>query len=482
MKYEAVIGLEVHAQLLTNSKIFCVASAAFGGEPNTHVSPISLGMPGVLPVLNKKAVEYGMRMALATNCRINERSVFARKNYFYPDLPKGYQISQYEEPLCEHGFVEIELDGQTRRIGLTRIHLEEDAGKSIHSEAFVADDETLIDLNRSGVPLIEIVSEPDIRSPREAFLFLTQLRQLVQYLGICDGNMEEGSLRCDANISVRPVGTEEMGVKTELKNMNSIRGVEKALTFEIERQIEVLQSGGAITQQTLLWDADRNEARPMRGKEYAHDYRYFPDPDLVPVLIDEKWIEEIRSEMPELPAVRKARFISEYQLPAYDAGVLTDSRPLADYFEALAKASGDAKAASNWVMGEVMRQLNEAKIAIEDFPVKPAALAELISLVKTGAISGKIAKTVFEEMVQSGKSPQDIVKEKGLSQISDSGELEDHVRAVLESNQDTVRKYLDGKEQLFGFFVGQVMKATRGQANPKVVNDILRRMLAELQK
>ncbi len=479
MKYEAVIGLEVHAQLSTKSKIFCVASAAFGGEPNSNVSPISLGMPGVLPVLNKKVVEYGMRMALATNCRINETSVFARKNYFYPDLPKGYQISQYEDPLCEHGFVDIEENGATKRIGLTRIHLEEDAGKSIHHEDFVDENETLVDLNRCGVPLIEIVSEPDIRSPHEAYLFLTHLRQLVQYLGICDGNMEEGSLRCDANISVRPLGEKTFGVKTELKNMNSIRGVEKALEFEINRQIEVLKDGGNITQQTLLWDADRNVARPMRGKEYAHDYRYFPDPDLVPVVIDRKWIDAVRKQMPELPAVRRERFVKQYNLPDYDAAVLTDSRELADYFEAVAQKCGDAKVASNWVMGEASRRLNDLKVSITNFPVSPDNLAALINLVDKGTVSGKIAKSVFEAMVSSQKTPEEIIKEKGLVQISDSGELENHVKNILDENPDMVEKYLGGKEQLIGFFVGQVMKATRGQANPKLVNEILRKKLKE---
>ncbi|MFQ5631406.1 MAG: Asp-tRNA(Asn)/Glu-tRNA(Gln) amidotransferase subunit GatB, partial [bacterium] len=405
MQYEAVIGLEVHVQLQTKSKIFSPSSAKFGAEENSQVDPICLGMPGVLPVLNKKAVEFAIRMGLATNCKIAERSIFARKHYFYPDLPKGYQISQYEDPLCENGYLEIEADDSSaKRIEIVRIHLEEDAGKSVHSEEYVADDETLIDLNRCGVPLIEIVSGPDIRAPQEAARYLEKMRQLVRYLEISDGNMAEGSLRCDANISVRPAGSETFGTKTELKNMNSISGVEKALAFEIKRQIDTLQNGGAIQQQTLLWDADRNVALTMRSKEHAHDYRYFPDPDLVPVMVDEQWREKIKSKLPELPWIRSNRFVEQYGLPTYDADILTSERDLADYFEAVANDVKEAKTASNWVMGEVMRVLNENKQSISAFAIQPQRLAELITLVENGVVSGSIAKKVFSAMLESEKS------------------------------------------------------------------------------
>jgi aspartyl-tRNA(Asn)/glutamyl-tRNA(Gln) amidotransferase subunit B len=479
MQYEPVIGLEVHVQLQTKSKVFSSASAAFGAEANSHVTPICLGLPGVLPVLNKTAVAYAVRMALATHCQVHPRSIFARKNYFYPDLPKGYQISQYEEPLCEHGFLEIDLDGTLKRIGITRIHLEEDAGKSLHAEAFVKKNETLIDVNRCGVPLMEIVSEPDLRSPKEAYLFLTQMRQIVRYLGICDGNMEEGSLRCDANVSVRQVGRSEFGTKTEVKNMNSFRHVEKALEFEISRQIALLESGREISQETLLWDADNNEALPMRGKEDAHDYRYFPDPDLVPLEISEAWLSEIGAMLPELPAPRRRRMIEQYGLPQYDADILTESRLLADYFEAAAQQCGDPKSASNWIMGEVLRELKERQEDISAFPVQPANLARLITLVNEGTISRSAAKTVFDAMLTSGKAPEVIVKEQGLLQISDTGELAKQVEAILNANPAEVQKYLDGKAQVLGFLVGQVMRVTRGKANPKVVNEILLRELAK---
>jgi len=481
MKYEPVIGLEVHAQLLTKSKIFCRCSTTFGADPNSQTCPICLGMPGVLPVLNKLAVEFAIKIALATECRIAENSIFARKNYFYPDLPKGYQISQYEEPLCEDGHVEIEIDGKIKMIGITRIHLEEDAGKSIHAEAFVGENETLVDVNRCGTPLIEIVGEADIRSPKAAYLYLRRLRQIVQYLEICDGNMEEGSLRCDANVSVRPLGAQEFGVKTELKNMNSFRGVEKALEFEIERQIRTLEKGGKVVQQTLLWDADKNEAIPMRGKEFAHDYRYFPEPDLVPLQIKSEWIEKVRQSLPELPSARRDRLVEQYRLPQYDADILTDSKAIADYFEETAIFSGDAKAASNWIMGEVLRVLKEAQADIKDLKIKPADLAALIKLIKDGTISGKIAKSVFDEMHTSGKKPDEIIKEKGLLQISDSAELEKHVLSVIGENPDEVKKFLTGHEQVLGFLVGQIMKSTRGKANPKLVNEILRKELQKLK-
>lgn len=481
MNYEPVIGLEVHAQLLTDSKVFCRCSTKFGGYPNTQVCPVCLGMPGVLPVLNKQAVEFAIRMGLATNCRIAPHSLFARKNYFYPDLPKGYQISQYEEPLCHDGYLEIDLDNQLKRIGIIRIHLEEDAGKSVHAEAYVAENETLVDVNRCGVPLIEIVSQPDIRSTQEAYLYLTRLRQIVQYLEICDGNMEEGSLRCDANVSVRPVGQEKFGVKTELKNMNSFRGVEKALEFEVNRQVNILENGGKVVQETLLWNADKNEAIPMRMKEFAHDYCYFPEPDLVPLEIDNTWIDQISKSFPELPLARKNRLVEQYHIPKYDAEVLTDSRTLADYFEEVAQSSGDAKSASNWVMGEVLRVLKENQTDIKNFSVKPMDLGEMIKLINNGTISGKIAKTVFEEMVESGKQPEVIIREKGLVQISDTIEIEKQVLSVLKENSVEVEKYLNGKEQLFGFLVGQVMKASRGKANPKMVNEILRQELKKLK-
>lgn len=481
MEYEVVIGLEIHSQLQTQSKIFSHSSAAFGGEPNTKVDPVCLGLPGVLPVLNKQVVNYAMRMGLATNCRIAPLSIFARKNYFYPDSPKGYQISQFEEPICEHGYLDIETENGKKRIGITRIHLEEDAGKSVHSESFVASNETLIDVNRCGTPLIEIVSEPDMRSPQEAYAFLTQIRQIVQYLEICDGNMEEGSLRCDANISIRPKGQKELGVKTELKNMNSFRGVEKALEYEISRQIACAKSGDEIHQQTLLWDADKNIAIPMRSKEYSHDYRYFPEPDLTPVIINDDWIEEIKTSLPELPKARQNRFVDSYKLPQYDAEVLTDQKPLADYFEKVAETAGDAKQASNWVMGEVLRYLKEGDSDINNFRVSPEDLGTLLKSVSDGAINAKTAKSVLSEAVTTGKKPEAIIKEKNLVQISDTSELSEQVKKVLADNPNEVEKFLGGKEQVIGFLMGQVMRATRGQANPKVVNDILREQLVKLK-
>jgi aspartyl-tRNA(Asn)/glutamyl-tRNA(Gln) amidotransferase subunit B len=482
-KYEPVIGLEVHAQMLTNSKIFCSCTTKFGNEPNSNVCPICLGMPGVLPVLNKEVVEFVLRIGLATHCKIASRSLFARKNYFYPDLPKGYQISQFEEPICAEGYVEIELeDGARKRIGLTRIHVEEDAGKSIHDVDF----DTLVDVNRCGVPLIEIVSEPDLRSPREAYLYLQRIRQLVRYLGICDGNMEEGSLRCDANVSVRPKGTQKFGTKTEVKNMNSFRNVERALSYEISRQIEILESGEEVEQETLLWDADQNVAMPMRTKEYAHDYRYFPEPDLVPVLVDEPWLENVRKQLPELPTERRDRFMKEYGLPRYDAEVLTTEKGIADYFEEACslngRKSGDpCKAVSNWVMGDVLRVVNERQIPVGDFPISPRRLAGMIKLIGDGVISGKIAKEVFEEMLTSPEEPHVIVERKGLLQLSDAGEIEKIVDQVLEKNTEQVQTYIAGKDTVFGFFVGQTMRMTKGKANPKTVNEILKKRLDSLR-
>ncbi len=473
-KFEAVIGLEVHAQLLTESKIFCSCSTKFGSEPNSNVCPVCLGHPGVLPVLNKKVVEFTVLMGLATNCKINQQSIFARKNYFYPDLPKGYQISQYEEPICENGFIEVNpKDGSSKIIGITRIHMEEDAGKSIHDQSSA----TLVDVNRCGVPLMEIVSEPDIRTPEEAYLYLNKIKQIVQYLNICDGNMEEGSLRCDANISVRLKGEKKFGVKTEIKNMNSFRNVERAIDYEINRQIDLIEDGENIVQQTLLWDADLNEAIPMRSKEEAHDYRYFPDPDLLPVVVDEKWKAEIAKLLPELPEVKQKRFVSDFMLPIYDAEILTQTRSLAAYYEEIIKVTDDYKTASNWVISEVLAVINEKKIDISDFPITALNLGKLINLIKVGTISGKIAKEVFALMLQGNSDPEQIVKDKNLVQISDTSEIESIIQKIIESNPVQVQEYLAGKEKVFGFFVGQVMKETQGKANPKLVNEILRKML-----
>jgi aspartyl-tRNA(Asn)/glutamyl-tRNA(Gln) amidotransferase subunit B len=475
MEFEAIIGLEVHAQLLTETKIFCGCSAKFGAEPNSHTCPVCLGMPGVLPVLNKKVVEYAMKMALATHCVINKTCEFARKNYFYPDLPKGYQISQYALPLAEHGYVIVESDGRHKKIGITRIHMEEDAGKLLHDEHNPV---SYVDLNRTGVPLIEIVSEPDIRSPEEAAEYLKRLHEILVYLEICDGNMEEGSFRCDANVSVRPVDQQQYGTRTELKNMNSFRNVQRALEYEIKRQIYLVENGQTVIQETRLWDDAQGVTNSMRGKEEAHDYRYFPDPDLVPITIDEKWIEDIRHSLPELPIAKRERFIRDYQIPAYDAGVLTADKALADYFEAVARRCQKPKAASNWIMGDVMRFLNEEKRDIRVCPVKPEDLAEMINLIDEGTISGKMAKDIIEDMYQSGKPPQTIIREKGLVQIKDEAEITKTIKAILESHQDQVAEYRDGKEKVFGFFVGQVMKATQGKANPKLVNELLKKMLA----
>lgn len=477
-KYEAVIGLEIHAQLLTESKAFCGCSTKFGNQPNTNICPVCLGYPGVLPVLNKKVVEYTSLMGLAVNCTINERSFFARKNYFYPDLPKGYQISQYEEPICEHGFIEIQLkNGSSKSVRIKRIHMEEDAGKSIHDRG----NETCVDLNRCGVPLIEIVTEPDLSSGEEASIFLSKIHQLVRYLEICDGNMEEGSLRCDANISIRPVGSKELGTKTEIKNMNSFRNVEKAINFEVNRQIEMLEDGEEIVQQTLLWNADLNEAYPMRSKEEAHDYRYFPEPDLFPVVVNESWKAELSKLLPELPDVKKQRFINKYNLPEYDADILTQSRLIADYFESVACVTKDYKSASNWIMSEVLKVLNERKIEIKNFPILPKNLGLMINLINDGTISGKIAKDIFTIMLNEGKEPIEIIKEKNLFQITDKTELERLADELIELHKSEVEQYLEGKEKVFGFFVGQIMKKTQGKANPKTVNEILSNKLNQLK-
>lgn len=485
-KYEAVIGLEVHAQLSTKSKIFCGCSTEFGNAPNSNVCPICLGMPGVLPVLNKQVVEYAIRMGLATHCSITPRSIFARKNYFYPDLPKGYQISQYEEPICQHGHIDIELkdampdgrQGSTKRIGITRIHMEEDAGKSIHD----AGNETLVDVNRCGTPLLEIVSEPDMRSAHEAYQYLYKIWQTVKYLGICDGNMEEGSLRCDANVSVRLKGETKLGTKAEVKNMNSFSNVERAIEYEIKRQIDLIEEGGKVIQQTLLWDAQKNIVLPMRSKEEAHDYRYFPDPDLVPVVINKEWIADIEKKLPELPDKKRERFVDSFGIPKYDAEVLTQERPLAEYYEDainnLSKKNSETyKSISNWVMTDVLRVVNEEKISITDFPVSPSNLAAMVNLIIDGTISGKIAKEVFDEMLKTKEHPKAIVERKGLVQISDTGAIEKEIDSILAKFPNEIARFRSGEAKLMGFFVGETMKVMKGKANPKVVNEILKKKL-----
>ncbi len=478
-RYEAVIGLEVHAQLKTQTKAFCACSAEFGAPPNTHTCPVCLGHPGALPVLNRQVVELTLRIGLATHCTIRRHSLFARKNYFYPDLPKGYQISQYEEPLCTGGWIDIELDdGTIKRVGIARIHMEEDAGKSIHD----VDVDTLVDLNRCGVPLIEIVSEPDLRSPREAYHYMRQIRQLVRYLGICDGNLEEGSLRCDANVSVRPRGEQRLGTKTEIKNLNSFRNLEKALEYEIQRHISILEAGGQVQHETRLWDALRQETRPMRTKELAHDYRYFPEPDLVPVVVSDEWIERVRAALPELPLQRKQRFITQYGLPAYDAGVLCEEREVADYFEACCAALRQPsperyKLVSNWIMTEVLRLLGEQQSKELRIPLPPEHLAEVVELYAEEVISSRIAKEVFAEAVQTGKAPRAIITERGLSQVSDVGWLRQLVEQVVAEHPDVVGRYRSGKTNALGFLVGQVLQRSQGRANPRLVTQLLQERL-----
>lgn len=472
-RYEAVIGLEIHAQLLTDTKIFCGCSTRFGSEPNTQTCPVCTGMPGVLPVLNRRAVEFVVRTGLAVNCAISPYSRFARKNYFYPDLPKGYQISQYELPICEGGHVDIMVDDKHRRVGLTRIHLEEDAGKNIHQR-----DGSYVDLNRTGVPLMEIVTEPEISTPKEAAAFMKKLRAIVRYLGVCDGNMEQGSLRCDANVSVRPTGMVELGTKTEVKNINSFKFVEKALDYEIRRQVKLLDGGGRIIQETRLWDSSAGTTHSMRSKEEAHDYRYFPEPDLVPVEVSREWIDEISSELTELPDQKIERYRADYGLPEYNALLLSEERAVAEWFEDAVKEGGDPKAVSNWMMTELLRLLNETGREITDLPFKPAALVNLLKMIEKGTISGNIAKTVFDELFHTGKEPEVIVKEKGLLQISDSGEIEKILDKVISSNPDAVERYRGGERKLQGFFVGQVMKASRGKANPKIINELLAKKLS----
>ncbi|ADI86136.1 Asp-tRNA(Asn)/Glu-tRNA(Gln) amidotransferase subunit GatB [Geobacter sulfurreducens] len=477
MNYQAVIGLEVHVQLKTDTKIFCGCSTTFGAAPNSQTCPVCLGMPGVLPVLNKKVVEFAIRAGLATNCRIAPRSVFARKNYFYPDLPKGYQISQYELPICQNGHLDIEVEGETKRIGITRIHMEEDAGKLVHADVPGLGSGSGVDLNRACTPLLEIVSEPDIRSADEAVAYLRKLHQIVVYLGICDGNMEEGSFRCDANVSVMPVGSTTFGTRTETKNVNSFRFVKQAIEHEIERQIELIEEGGKVVQETRLFDPNTGETRSMRGKEEAHDYRYFPDPDLVPLVISNDWVEDARLSLPELPDARRSRYRSELGLSDYDAEVLTATREMAEYFEACLAAGAPAKGAANWVMGEVTRALNEAGTGIAECLVTPARLTALLQLIEKGTISGKIAKTVFDEMWQSDKTPEAIVEEKGLVQVSDTGAIEKIIDEIMAANMGQVEEFRGGKEKVFGFFVGQVMRASKGKANPAVVNELLMKKL-----
>lgn len=478
MKYEAVIGLEVHAQMLTDTKMFCGCSTKFGAEPNTQTCPICIGMPGVLPVMNKKALEFTIKTGIAMSCKISSYSSFARKNYFYPDLPKGYQISQYELPICERGYIEIVVNGEIKKVGITRIHMEEDAGKNIHEDT---GSYSFVDLNRAGVPLMEIVSEPDIRTPGEAAEYMRKLRTILRYLGVCDGNMEQGSLRCDANVSVRPVSQKEFGVKTEIKNINSFRFVEKALEYEIKRQIKVLEEGGKIIQETRLWDSVTGTTQSMRTKEEAHDYRYFPEPDLVPIMVDDRWINEIRKTLPELPDLKRKRFVLIYGLPEYDADLLTSEKSIADWYEDAVKLGGQPKAVSNWMMGELMRLLNEDNKSIEECILKPEQLAAMLKLIDNGTISGKIAKTVFEEMYKTGEDAETIVKEKGLVQISDEGAIEKAIDEVISKNQKEVARFRAGEERLLGFFVGQVMKLTKGKANPQIVNELLKKKLSSLK-
>ena len=477
MEWETVIGLEIHAQLNTSSKIFSAAATAYGAEPNTQACLVDLGYPGVLPVLNVETVRKAVKFGLAVGATISRRSVFARKNYFYPDLPKGYQISQYELPIVEGGEVEIVLeDGSRKRVGITRAHLEEDAGKSLHEDFHGMSG---IDLNRAGTPLVEIVSEPDMRSAREAVAYMKTIHQLVRYLEICDGNMQEGSFRCDANVSVRPKGEHAFGTRAELKNLNSFRFIEKAINFEVERQIDIIESGGSVSQETRLYDPNKDETRPMRSKEEANDYRYFPDPDLLPVVLDDAFLEQIAGGLPELPAAKRQRFCAEYGLSEYDADVLTTSRELAGYFErVVASSGGDPKLAANWVMGELSGALNKAGLDIGASRVSSAALADLLRRIADNTISGKIAKEVFEAMWEGEGTADDIIAARGLTQITDSSAIEQIIDEVMARFPDQLGQFRDGKDKLFGFFVGQVMKATSGKANPAQVNELLRKKLA----
>jgi len=477
-RYEVVIGLEVHVQLTTKTKIFCGCSTEFGQAPNSQTCPVCLGLPGALPVLSKKTVECAIKAGLANHCTIAPRSVFARKNYFYPDLPKGYQISQFELPICEHGHLDIETEeGGPKTIGITRIHMEEDAGKLLHGDTPDTVGSSFVDLNRACTPLLEIVSEPDLRSSDEAIAYLKKLHQIVVYLGICDGNLEQGSFRCDANVSIRPWGQKEFGTRAELKNINSFRFIKQAIEYEVERQAEVLEDGGRVIQETRLFDAGTGTTRSMRGKEEAHDYRYFPDPDLVPLVISPEWIERVREELPELPEAKLERFIREYGIPRYDAEVLTADQAMAGYFDACVQLHGDGKACANWVMGEIQRRLNDEGISIGASPVSPERLVGMLKRIDDNTISGKIAKTVFDEMWKSGKSADAIIEEQGLKQVTDTGAIETIIDEIIAANPGQVEEYRGGKEKVFGFFVGQIMKASKGKANPAAVNELLKQKL-----
>ena len=474
MKYETVIGLEVHVQIKTKTKIFCSCSTEFGSRPNENTCPICLGMPGVLPVLNKRFLESSMRACLATHCTIEPMNRFARKNYFYPDLPKGYQISQFELPLGTNGYININVDGTKKRIGLTRIHMEEDAGKLIHGENLGSPGKSYVDFNRTGVPLCEVVSEPDLRSSEEARAYLIELKSILEYTEVSDCNMEEGSLRCDANVSIRPIGQKEFGTRTELKNLNSFKFIQKAIEYEVDRQTKILDQGDTVKQETRLYDSDRGETFPMRSKEEAHDYRYFPDPDLVPIMIDETWVEKLRQTIPELPEQKRERFVKSYGIPEYDTGVLTSSAPLADYFEKCTALFPHPKTISNWMMGDLLRELKKDSRDIVDCPVSPSALVDLLKLIQSGTISGNIAKGVFEEMYRTQNSAGSIVEEKGLKQITDSSAIEKIVAEVIQANPGQVEEFKGGKEKVLGYLVGQVMKASKGKANPGMVNKLLK--------
>jgi len=476
MDFEAVIGLEVHAELSTKSKIYCSCTTEFGGEPNTHCCPVCIGMPGTLPALNRKVVEYGIKAGLATNCSISLFTKQDRKNYFYPDLPKGYQISQYDLPLCKNGYVEIKTESGKKKIRIHRIHIEEDAGKLVHGEE---DNLSYVDYNRTGVPLIEIVSEPDISSAEEAKAYLEKLKAILQFIGVSDCKMEEGSLRADVNISVRPKGSKELGERTEMKNLNSFRAVYRAIEAEVARQIDVIRSGGKIYQETRRWDDSKGESYPMRSKEDAQDYRYFPEPDLPPLVIKEELIERLRRELPELPDARKQRYISEYGLPEYDAGVLTSSKELSDFFEEAAKESQNVKAVSNWIMGDMLRILNERNLEVAQIPFPPSYIVKLVTLIDKGVINGPTAKKVFELMFDSGNDPETIVKEQGLEMLSDESALLEVVERVIRENPDSVADYKKGKKKAIGFLVGQAMKATKGKADPQILNEMLTRKLEE---
>ncbi len=473
MKFQPVIGLEVHVQLNTASKIFCGCSTRFGAEPNLHTCPVCLGLPGALPVLNRQVVDYAIMAGLATNCSINPTNIFARKNYFYPDLPKGYQISQFEQPICLTGHLDIQVEGVQKRIGITRIHMEEDAGKLVHGLGGGSG----IDLNRAGTPLLEVVSEPDLRTADEAVAYLKKLYQIVTFLGICDGNMEEGSFRCDANVSVMPVGSETFGTRAEIKNVNSFRFVKQAIEYEIMRQCELIEDGGTVVQETRLFDPNRQETRSMRSKEEAHDYRYFTDPDLVPIVIDQAWIAQANTQLPELPEARCQRFTDQFGLSDYDADVLTASRGIADYFEEAATIAKNPKGTANWVMGELTRALNDAGLAIEAAPVTPQQLAGLVTLIERGTINATIAKKVFDELWHNGGNPDEVVARLGLAQVSDAGPIIEAIDEIMAANPSQVEEYRAGKEKVFGFFVGQVMRAMKGKANPAMVNDLLKERL-----